>query len=253
MNTSISNQEEFIENWYKTAEYILTNETNQISREEVDQLIAEATYEMTEEEADNFFKSLGGIVSKGLKIIAPVAKSLAPLIGTTAGATIGGPVGARIGGALGGAISNIGNSPQKVPTNPTVQSQGIPTSSQRPLLGGVLSPAQIGQINQIQTTPTSTMGSQVSTSHSPVTNQLLMLINNPEFLIRLLKAVIPNNSRQRTTTGSSEEFIQDINTIKLLSEEILNAAYKDNQQETIEGIQDNYYHNENETHCECAH
>ena len=123
MNTEIQNQEEYIENWYEAAEYMLTNENNQLSKEEIDQLLAEATYNMTDEEAENFFRSLGGIVSKGLKVVAPIAKSLAPIVGTVAGAAIGGPVGARIGGALGGAIGGAipgGNRPQQAPASPVI-------------------------------------------------------------------------------------------------------------------------------------
>lgn len=244
MNTETQNQEEFIQNWYETAEYVLTNESNQLSKEEIDQLLAEATYNMTDEEAESFFKSLGGIVSKGLKVIAPIAKGLAPIVGTVAGAAIGGPIGAKLGGALGGAISNMGNKPQT--TNQPAQ-QTVTNSSQRPVLGGALS------TNQPQMLAPAI--NQSNTSHAPVANQLLMLINNPDFLIRLLRAVMPQNSTQRTRP--TEDFIQDINDIKQLSEQLLSTSFEDNYQDDLhqeypEAI-DGYYDNVNEECYECAH
>nr|WP_321245659.1 hypothetical protein [uncultured Psychroserpens sp.] len=255
MNTETQNQEEFIQNWYETAEYVLTNESNRLSKEEIDQLLAEATYNMTDEEAESFFKSLGGIVSKGLKVIAPIAKGLAPIVGTVAGAAIGGPIGAKLGGALGGAISNMGNKPQA--TNQPAQ-QAVANSNQRPVLGGALSTNQISQASQPQMAAPAI--NQSNTSHAPVANQLLMLINNPDFLIRLLRAVMPQNSTQRTRP--TEDFIQDINDIKQLSEQLLSASFEDNYQDDFntndlhqeypEAI-DGYYDNVNEECYECAH
>ncbi len=253
MNTEIQNQEEFVQNWYETAEYMLTNDTKKLSKAEIDQLLADATYDMTDEEAENFLRSLGNIVSKGVKVIAPIAKSLAPVVGTVAGAAIGGPVGAQLGGALGGAIANIGNRPQQTPVSTAVQ-QPTQLTGQPPLSGGVLSPVQARQVNQSALIPTTT--NQGTANHAPVANQLLMLINNPDFLIRLLQTVIPRNTRQRNSTRPSEELMQDIYTINQLTEELMNNSTK-NYQHDGDGIEethvDNLYYDENETQCGCAH
>lgn len=241
MESSISHQEEFIESWYQTAEYVLTDQTDQLSREEIDRLLAEATYDMTEEEAEGFLSGLVNVAKKGLKVVAPILKKAAPIIGTAAGAVIGGPIGAKLGGALGGAIAGSGGAGRQQASRnqpaPSLQGRQAP------------SPAFSSPSGNIAGTPA---------GYAPVGKQLLVLINNPEYLIQLLRAVIPAQSSR--TPRTSESFISHVNTMKQLSEDLLDVSFEENN--PISEYDDAYeaYHYDDEmyddieeTHCECAH
>lgn len=246
MNNQLLHQEAFVENWYQTAEQLLTNDINKLNKEEIDHLLAEATYTMTDEEAENFFKSLGAIVTKGAKAIAPVVKTLAPIAGTIAGGVIGGPIGAKIGGSLGNAVANIGgNNPANTPSNPRNNHTNIAHNTG----------ANNGSNSGLVTRNTGNANSGHSTPYAPVPNQLLMLINNPDFLLRLLQTITRQGATG--TTQASEDFLQDVHTLKLLSEELLKETYSEPYNDSDLGDylydDDPYYDELHENFNEYAH
>jgi len=145
MNTGITKEQ-----WYNTAEYVLTDNVGRLNQQQVDTMLAEVTYSLSEEEA----------------------------VGTVLGGVVGGPIGASLGGALGKAVGGIGRTPSN--TNPPIQAQPSQTN--------IASPQ--GSINGSANVNIGGVTQPVGSNHTPIANQLLLMVNNPQYLVQILRAVM---------------------------------------------------------------
>lgn len=218
------------EQWYTTAEYVLTDNIGHLNQQQVDTMLAEVTYSLSEEEAENFLSTLGNLAKKAL----PVLQSAAPAIGTVLGGVVGGPIGASLGGALGKAVGGIG----RTPSNPNPSTQGSTSPQGQPNQTNIASPQ--GSING-----TANMNIGVGTSlggsnHAPVANQLLLMVNNPQYLVQILRAVMDKNPV--ATTRPTEELADYTDHLSHLSNSLRQEHYFDMP------ITNNDEYNE--THCE---
>ena len=169
MNTGITKEQ-----WYNTAEYVLTDNVGRLNQQQVDTMLAEVTYSLSEEEAENFLSTLGNLAKKAL----PVLQAAAPAVGTVLGGVVGGPIGASLGGALGKAVGGIGRTPSN--TNPPIQAQPSQTN--------IASPQ--GSINGSANVNIGGVTQPVGSNHTPIANQLLLMVNNPQYLVQILRAVM---------------------------------------------------------------
>ncbi len=137
------------DDWFDSLDLLVGQYYPDASYEELEDYLDEILEGMSDQEAESFLKSFGNVASS----IGKGLLKAAPKIAKTAGTIIGGPV---VGNLIGGAIGGL---------------TGAKKST------GNLSLAT--QVNRLAP----------NFSTTPATNQLMILINNPKFLVPLLKAI----------------------------------------------------------------
>jgi hypothetical protein len=202
--------------------WVLGPEGEALTDDEVDTIVESAIAGMTPEQAENFFKSIG----KAFKSVAPVLAKALPVVGGVVGSIVPGvgtALGTALGGVAGGLLSQAtkGGAPARtvsravqraVPRQFGHMAQGIGQVAQvgagaaRTLAGaGIgaahqLAGAGMGAAGQIAGGVQGAAG-QLARGGTSAVNQLMSLINNPQFLGSLANAAM--GGRGQTSGGGS--------------------------------------------------
>jgi len=174
------------EDWFDSLELLIGQYDTEASYEELEDNLDEILESMSDQEAESFLKSFGNVASS---IGKGLLKS-APTIAKVAGTMMGGPmVGNLVGSAVGG------------------------------MMGGQPGAGNINNATQVNP-------QAPSFSTTPAANQLMILINNPKFLVPLLRAITGqrNNLKEEIILNNKRDEISISDMLETLSILSRNAA-----------------------------
>ncbi len=180
-------------------EYVSPEFAN-LSDAEIDDMLGEVFAEMSAEEIEGFFKSLGRIARKAGRTLAKAAPSVLPVAGGAIGTLLGGPVGTAIGAKLGGVA------------------------------GGLIGRAAAPRRRRRRRRAVRGRRSAVPAGGSSATAQLLSLLNNPALLQSLLSRVIGAPGRVEVVAGGEGidiDFGSLMNALGELSSEAAREAHEE--------------------------
>jgi hypothetical protein len=151
--------------YHSVVRSVLGPEAEYLTDSEVDHLIERSFRNMSYEDAESFWKSLGQVAQAALPVLGGVVGSVvAPGVGTAIGSSLGGLAGNLVGNAVGGR-QHAPSAPQPAP-----MPMPVPRTMPSPTMGTV----------------PSSLGAQGSNA----AGQLLSLINNPQLLSALTSALL---------------------------------------------------------------
>ena len=154
-------------------------EFSNLSDEDIDVMLGEIFADMSPEEIEGFFGSLGSLARRAGRTLVKAAPTILPIAGGAVGTLIGGPAGTAIGAKLGGVAGRlVGSATTRRKRRRPATSPRLP---QRPAPGG--------------RPPVPGRQSAVPASGSSATAQLLALLNNPALLRSLLSRVLGAGGR----------------------------------------------------------
>ncbi len=111
------------QDYFEAVRYVLGPEYSNLGENELENVLLSRVDQMSENEAENFWSSLGNVARNlGSGVLRGVS-ALAPMAGTAIGTYFGSP---QIGGAIGGLVSNLAGSGANALSNYNQQGQQAP-------------------------------------------------------------------------------------------------------------------------------
>lgn len=202
--------EESQEDFYEAVRVALGPGHENISDEEADHMLGKLLETMSLEEQENFFRSLGRVAKSVGRTVVKALPTVLPVAGSVIGTAVGGPAGTAIGGALGNLAGGLAQRatqrrprrvrrsrrPRQVRRSRRTMTRRPPTLPRRVQRRPPLVPRPV----PLSTPPRS------SPSGPPASQQLLNLIQNPQFLSGLIGQLL--NRREAVDIQVQGESVQ---------------------------------------------
>lgn len=209
--------------YYEAIREALDPAYHDLSRREIDDLLADVVENMSLGEVQGLENTLGNLV----KAIVPVAAQLlpvaAPLIGTIIGGPAGGAIGSTIGKVAGQVLGGVSGPPSAGPAAPIA----APAGAQAPVPAG----------------------------GSSATAQLMALVSNPVFLRTLLGGALGQAGRASVPVGPQDTpvpFGAFMNALAALAHQAAGEANVRIAQESAEDIPEYLLDHQGNPQCDLA-
>lgn len=227
-NESFSEQD-----FYEAVRYVLGDNAQYFTQEQLENALLDRVDMLSEDEAENLWKSLGNIARNVGQGVLKVASVAAPIAGMAVGTAIGGPAGAQIGSMVGNLAGNLAGAGSDALARKPAAKQKLRQVWQQTkgVVGDVAK--QVGQQavstvqqyaanNPVQLTP---QVSQNIGAAQGILAQLTALFQNPQLLASMAQQTLGTAS-PNAPTDEGYSFAEMIESLHYLTEDLLTEYYE---------------------------